>query len=290
MSFLTQWWEDVWCETGGKTWHTVAGIRLYIIIIKKKHFDACLRHNLHVTDLLKGVLLLSSWKLSSCMKSWLNLFLKMRVHAQRQSVWRQPSSKTKPKMLCPLPTVGLSQQRPTLLNCYSHYFPLNTHTHTNTHMNTQIHTGARTQTTCSHTDTTTTHTRRSWESKVSKPLRCGQKLSELWGAETRGWSWKKYPSLCCGPTGRRRVVVPTTSAPGRRQHRAAEWALASAWTEPFTQPEQPSALAARSLFPSRTELHGVSRCVRALPLSSAALRRALTTASCLPPLLGGTDQ
>lgn len=54
--------------------------------------------------------------------------------------------------------------------------------------------------------------------------------------------------------------MPTTSAPGRRQHRAAGRALASAWTEPFTQPEEPSALAAWSLFLSRTELHGVCRC------------------------------
>ncbi len=110
----------------------------------------------------------------------------------------------------------------------------------------------------------------------------------------RRWSprlrLQKYPSVCCCPAGWRRVVVPTTSAPGRRQHRAAEWALASAWTEPFTRPEQPSALAARSLFLSRTELHGVSRSVCALHFSSAALRRALTTASCLPPLLGETDQ
>lgn len=71
---------------------------------------------------------------------------------------------------------------------------------------------------------------------------------------------KKYPSVCCCPAGWRRVVVPTTSAPGRRQHRAAGRALASAWTEPFTQPEEPSALASWSLFLSRTELHGVCRC------------------------------
>lgn len=53
--------------------------------------------------------------------------------------------------------------------------------------------------------------------------------------------------------------MPTTSAPGRRQHREAERALASAWTEPFIQPEQPSALAVRSL-PTFLEPHGAARC------------------------------
>lgn len=99
--------------------------------------------------------------------------------------------------------------------------------------------------------------------KVSQPL-AGQS-SENPGVE-------KYRSVERSPAGWRSVGAPATSAPGRRQRRAAEWARTSAWTEPFIQPEPTAAGAGHSLFLSRTATHGES-CDDWEPSSGSAAQR-----------------
>lgn len=98
----------------------------------------------------------------------------------------------------------------TLLNCYTHSVSLSKHTKRKLPVPTQ--------------NSQPQHTHRGGKSKVSQPLGSEQKGKKLRGCEEvkPGAEAEKYPSVCCCPAGWRRVDVPTTSAPGRRQHRAAE--------------------------------------------------------------------
>lgn len=65
------------------------------------------------------------------------------------------------------------------------------------------------------------HNRNTGAVKVSRMLGCEEKLHGFKEVKP-GVVAKKYQSVCWCPARWRRVVVPTTSAPGRRQHRAEE--------------------------------------------------------------------